>query len=88
MINPPPWDGIDWSASSLHDDDEAIRLLNVFRQAGALWLGIVGDRKRELREANGRFIDYVEQHGDRVQENDDVLIYRLHPLPSESSHAL
>lgn len=87
-VFPPPWDGIDWSASSLHDDDEAIRLLNVLRQAGALWLGIVGDRKRELREANGRFIDYVEQHGDRVQENDDVLIYRLHPLPSESSHAL
>jgi 4-amino-4-deoxy-L-arabinose transferase-like glycosyltransferase len=82
-VFPPPWEGISWGNQEISDDDAAIQLFDELRHQKVSLLGIVGDRKVELRQNNTKFMTHVEQHSDLVEETEAVLIYRVYPPNSQ-----
>jgi hypothetical protein len=82
-VFPPPWEGISWGNQEISDDDTAIQLFDELRHQKVSLLGIVGDRKVELRQNNTKFMTHVEQHSDLVEETEAVLIYRVYPPNSQ-----
>lgn len=81
-VFPPPWDGVSWGHPIIEDDEEAMQLFDQLRQQGARWLGIVGQQFAVLQQNNPQFMAHIERHSDRVQETEDLVIYRVHPLVS------